>query len=52
MEKQFNKVNVISRQMKRKHKIPLLLYGGWFRHYATNLKIAGSIPDEVTGFSN
>jgi hypothetical protein len=22
----------------------------WFRHYATNRKVAGSIPDEVTGF--
>jgi hypothetical protein len=21
----------------------------WFRHYATSLKVAGSIPDEVTG---
>jgi hypothetical protein len=24
----------------------------WLRHYATNRKVAGSIPDEVTGFFN
>jgi hypothetical protein len=22
----------------------------WFRHYATNRKVTGSIPDEVIGF--
>jgi hypothetical protein len=25
---------------------------GWFRHYATSRKVAGSIPDEVIGFFN
>jgi hypothetical protein len=25
---------------------------GWFRHYATSRKVAGSIPDEVIGFLN
>jgi hypothetical protein len=24
----------------------------WLRHYATSRKVAGSIPDEVTGFFN
>jgi hypothetical protein len=24
----------------------------WFRHYATNRKVAGSIPDELTGIFN
>jgi hypothetical protein len=32
-----------------------ITYGGkrsWLRHYATSWKVAGSIPDEVTGFFN
>jgi hypothetical protein len=27
-------------------------YRSWLRHYATSRKVAGSIPDEATGFFN
>jgi hypothetical protein len=27
-------------------------YLNWLRHYVTSRKVAGSIPDEVTGFSD
>jgi hypothetical protein len=27
-------------------------YSSWSRHYATSLKVAGLIPDEVIGFFN
>jgi hypothetical protein len=27
-------------------------YRSWLRHYATSRKVAGSIPDELTGFFN
>jgi hypothetical protein len=27
-------------------------YRSWLRHYATSRKVAGSVPDEVIGFSN
>jgi hypothetical protein len=27
-------------------------YLSWLRHYPTSQKVAGSIPDEVTGFFN
>jgi hypothetical protein len=30
----------------------LNLQHGWLRHYATSRKVAGSIPEEVTGFFN
>jgi hypothetical protein len=32
--------------------IIIIIIISWFRHYATSLKDAGSIPDEIIGFFN
>jgi hypothetical protein len=43
-----NTVNELSVSTNAKYYIKCT----WLRHYATSRKVAGSIPDEVTGFFN
>jgi hypothetical protein len=47
-----NAVAVLQRQLSLKLNTSIYPHGGaqWFRHCATNWKVAGSIPDGVTGF--